>query len=85
MQNKSNNKPIAPLDPVLLKCVEMCDKEIDILIEDGRFGMDIEQIRYLYGDNYYDKNLPRKFNKKFVKFLMSHSKHKRLFGNIYLG
>ena len=74
-----------PVDAVMMNCVDLCDKEVDYLISVGQFVTHSHRIRYLYGYNYYDRSMPRKFTRKFLKFLLQHSRHKSLFDTIYLG
>lgn len=75
----------AEIDTVMMNCVDLCDEEIDVLIKMGDFTTHSQRIRYLYGENYYDRAMPRKFTRKFLRHLLKHSRHRWLFDSIYLG
>lgn len=72
-------------DIVILNCVKLCDTEIDRLIMTGQFVTHSQRVRYLYGNNYYDRSQPRKFTRKFIKAFFQLSRHKSLLETIYLG
>lgn len=73
------------LDPVLMNCVKMCDKEIDILIRQGDFKTTIQRTKYLHGESFYEILAPKKFNKKFIRFFLKHSRHRDLYNRVFLG